>query len=161
LGLWFLIFLAFFLEVPNDTAVFRGHGERDVSGDILLVLVVARGDDAHRVFLVETDEDGKLDARGLLLDVAAVPTALGLLNERVCGVVWREGSPVDGSLTSSWGHWLAASHLPNLGDWHSHKWAYKDSHCSDAPIWSTEQVLNRLDYAERQRFDFFVVVDLA
>jgi hypothetical protein len=120
----------------------------------VIAAVLEKGDyGAYRLSKEEFGECGH--ARAL------VETLCTLLNARVCGVIWREGSLVDGSATSSYGHWLAASHLPNLGDWRSRKWAYKDSLRSDVPIWSTEQVLQRLDDAERKRFELFVVVDLA
>ena len=88
------LYIIIFQEEPNDTAVFRSHGERDVSGEILLVLVVARGDDAHRAFLAEADDEGKLDVQVFLLDVAEIPTVLDLL-ERGRRELHQDGLPDD------------------------------------------------------------------
>jgi hypothetical protein len=79
-------------------------------------------------------------------------------NERVCGAVWRLGGAIGADAAT--GHWVGASHIPSVDNWRLHKWAYKDSLSSTAQTMTTEQILNRLDKAETNRADFFVVVDL-
>ncbi|KAJ1445867.1 hypothetical protein M885DRAFT_625781 [Pelagophyceae sp. CCMP2097] len=58
------------------------------------------------------------------------------------------------------GHWLAASHIPTLGTWRTHKWVFKDSLRRDPIIMNSDGILNILDAAEKVCADFFVVVDL-
>jgi hypothetical protein len=138
-------------SAPNQVHHLDATG--NFSGRVLEAVAAANDYGTYRLSKETFGECG--DARAL------VETLCILLKSRVCGVVWREGSAVDGTATSSWGHWLGASYLPNLGDWRSHNWALKDSLDSNVHIGSTEQLLERLDEVERKRFDFFVVVDLA
>ena len=91
----------------------------------------------------------------------ALLKGLSLLdNKRVCGAIWRIGGDVSGHDAAS-GHWLCASHLNSTdGNWESDTWVFKDSIGSRSEIWTCEKLMTTLDDAEKERREFFVVIDL-
>ncbi|KAJ8613160.1 hypothetical protein CTAYLR_004828 [Chrysophaeum taylorii] len=122
------------------------------SGKVLVELAFKHG---YRLYRISSENDGQCGhARAL------VETLSFLANSRLCGALWRLGSAIGTAAAS--GHWVAASHVPSLADWRQHEWAFKDSLVSGpAKITITEDVLAKLDSAERQRAEFFVVVDFS
>ena len=58
------------------------------------------------------------------------------------------------------GHWVAASHMPSIDDWIDHQWYYKDSLAGKSVCCTTERVLAKLEMAEKELNDWYIIVDL-
>ena len=133
------------------TPVTHGDDTGNFSGTALSLLAYKFGYGAYTAMRPQSSEQHPARA---LVEMFCI-----LLNERVTGVIWREGTPM--VAPSNWGHWIAASHIPNLGHWTTHTWAIKDSMGDGrAHLWSTLDVLNKLDKVDSLGFDVYVIVDL-
>lgn len=108
----------------------------------------------YRLYRISSETEGHSGhARAL------VETLSFLANSRLCDALWRLGSAVGTAAAS--GHWVAASHVPSLTDWRQQERIFKDSLVpGPAKITTTEGILTKLESAEKQRADFYVVVDL-